>query len=324
MEYKLNFELVPDSCWYSNLRSILTPAQWDVVRKDAYARAEGRCMICGCPAKRLEAHERWEYDESTTGLVDGGTMRVEETGSGYRFTFDFTTKEGGSLTATMEGDLEFVNRAPIYSTLEDDYVVDLTDAECELNYWGNVGEYGVWMVQIVNDEIGSDGFSSQIAAPYLDETGIPTGTYTASKEVEPGTFLPGELDGSNMVSGTWYVGGFDGQSYTKQAPAVDGEIRVTNNGDGTYEISFECIDDAEVPHTFSGSWSGTAIYENAGNAVRSLVVSPNVPDEAGRAAVRAAKLTEARAAKPADTGKQKLSVVRAADNAGKALRASKY
>ena len=36
------------------------------------------------------------------------------------------------------------------------------------------------------------------------------------------------------------------------------------------------------------------------------------------------KLTEARAAKPADTGKQKLSVVRAADNAGKALRASKY
>ena len=244
-------------------------------------------------------------------------MRIEETGSGsgYRFTFDFTTKEGGSLTATMEGDLEFFNRAPIYSTLEDDYVVDLTDAECKLNYWGNVGDYGVWMVQIVSDEIGSDGFSSQIASPHLDETGIPTGTYTASKGVEPGTFLPGEMSSNNMVSGTWYVGGFNGQSYTERAPAVDGEIRVTNNGDGTYVIDFECTDDAEVPHTFSGSWSGTAIYGNAGNAVRSLVVSPNVPDEAGRAAVRAAKLTEARAAKPAD---------RAADNAGKALRASKY
>lgn len=67
MEYKLNFELVPDSCWYSNLRSILSPAQWDVVRKEAYARAGGRCMICGAPAKRLEAHERWEYDE-TAGI----------------------------------------------------------------------------------------------------------------------------------------------------------------------------------------------------------------------------------------------------------------
>ncbi len=60
---KLNFELVPDSCWYSNLRSILSPAQWDVVRKEAYARANGRCMICGAKTSRLEAHERWEYDE---------------------------------------------------------------------------------------------------------------------------------------------------------------------------------------------------------------------------------------------------------------------
>ena len=60
---KLNFELVPDSCWYSNLRSILSPAQWDVVRREAYARAGGRCMICGAPAKRLEAHEQWSYDE---------------------------------------------------------------------------------------------------------------------------------------------------------------------------------------------------------------------------------------------------------------------
>lgn len=60
---KLNFELVPDSCWYSNLRSILTPAQWDTVRKEAYARAGGKCSICGGQSPRLEAHEQWEYDE---------------------------------------------------------------------------------------------------------------------------------------------------------------------------------------------------------------------------------------------------------------------
>lgn len=63
MDYKLQFELVPDSCWYSNLRSFLTPAQWDRVRRDAYARAGGKCMICNRPARRLEAHERWDYDE---------------------------------------------------------------------------------------------------------------------------------------------------------------------------------------------------------------------------------------------------------------------
>lgn len=62
---KLDFELVPDSCWYSNLRSILSRAQWDFIRKDAYARAEGKCMICGRKVARLEAHERWAYNMET-------------------------------------------------------------------------------------------------------------------------------------------------------------------------------------------------------------------------------------------------------------------
>jgi hypothetical protein len=62
-EFKLTFELVPDGCWYSNLRSILKPKQWDIIRKEAYSRADGRCMICARKANRLEAHERWSYDE---------------------------------------------------------------------------------------------------------------------------------------------------------------------------------------------------------------------------------------------------------------------
>lgn len=61
--FKLKFELVPDGCWYSNLRIVLKPSQWDVIRRDAYARANGKCMICGRPSKRLEAHEKWSYDE---------------------------------------------------------------------------------------------------------------------------------------------------------------------------------------------------------------------------------------------------------------------
>ncbi len=61
--YKLTFELVPDGCWYSNLRSALTPSQWDKIRRAAYAKANGKCSICGRPTARLEAHERWSYDE---------------------------------------------------------------------------------------------------------------------------------------------------------------------------------------------------------------------------------------------------------------------
>ena len=62
-DLKLNFELVPDGCWYSNLRSVLKPKAWDIIRKDAYQRAGGKCMICARKATRLEAHERWSYDE---------------------------------------------------------------------------------------------------------------------------------------------------------------------------------------------------------------------------------------------------------------------
>ncbi len=61
--YKLNFELVPDSCWYSNLRTLLKPSMWDVIRRKAYAESGGKCVICGAKPKRLEAHEQWEYDE---------------------------------------------------------------------------------------------------------------------------------------------------------------------------------------------------------------------------------------------------------------------
>lgn len=60
---KLNFELVPDSCWCSNLRSALPKETWDRIRKKAYARANGKCSICKSSTSRLEAHERWSYDD---------------------------------------------------------------------------------------------------------------------------------------------------------------------------------------------------------------------------------------------------------------------
>ena len=54
-KYKLDFQLVPDGCWYTNLRSALPKEAWDRLRRAAYARAGGRC--------RLEAHEVWGYDD---------------------------------------------------------------------------------------------------------------------------------------------------------------------------------------------------------------------------------------------------------------------
>ena len=61
-KFKLNFELVPEECWRANLRSFLKSEDWDKIRRSAYAKAGGRCSICGARG-RLEAHEQWSYDD---------------------------------------------------------------------------------------------------------------------------------------------------------------------------------------------------------------------------------------------------------------------
>ncbi len=62
---KLSFEIIPTSVWGYNLRSELSKSAWDYIRKDAYEKSNGKCTICGAYRKRLEAHERWEFDIST-------------------------------------------------------------------------------------------------------------------------------------------------------------------------------------------------------------------------------------------------------------------
>lgn len=63
----LSVELVPSSCWFSNLRSSLTEDQWKDFKKLTYLRASYRCEICGGKGAQwpVEAHEVWQYDDNT-------------------------------------------------------------------------------------------------------------------------------------------------------------------------------------------------------------------------------------------------------------------
>lgn len=42
---KLTIELVPSTAWYSNVRSNVTQAEWDVLRKECYKKAGYVCEI---------------------------------------------------------------------------------------------------------------------------------------------------------------------------------------------------------------------------------------------------------------------------------------
>lgn len=62
---KLTIELVPQTSWFSNVRSEVTQTQWDVIRKSVYSKAYDICEICGGvgPKHPVECHEIWSYDD---------------------------------------------------------------------------------------------------------------------------------------------------------------------------------------------------------------------------------------------------------------------
>jgi hypothetical protein len=66
----LYVDLVPRSCFFTNARSHLTRRDWVRLREYIYARAGNRCEVCDRARTdgrraRLDAHERWSFDEAT-------------------------------------------------------------------------------------------------------------------------------------------------------------------------------------------------------------------------------------------------------------------
>jgi len=64
---KLQIELVPRKCFWSNVRSNIKKSQWDKIRKSVYQKAGFICEICGGKGTRhpVECHEVWKYDPVT-------------------------------------------------------------------------------------------------------------------------------------------------------------------------------------------------------------------------------------------------------------------
>ncbi len=59
---RLFVDLIPSTCWFTNVRSCVLPADWNRLRKFVYERAGNQCECCLEKNCRLDAHERWHYD----------------------------------------------------------------------------------------------------------------------------------------------------------------------------------------------------------------------------------------------------------------------
>ena len=62
---KLTIELVPQTCWYANVRKLVTYSQWEVIKRVTRRAAHSICQICGGVGKRwpVECHEIWQYND---------------------------------------------------------------------------------------------------------------------------------------------------------------------------------------------------------------------------------------------------------------------
>lgn len=64
---KLTVELIPETCWFSNVRSSITRFEWDKIKKQVSSAAWDCCEICGGvgPRHPVECHEVWNYNDET-------------------------------------------------------------------------------------------------------------------------------------------------------------------------------------------------------------------------------------------------------------------
>ena len=73
---KLKMELVPESCWWSNVRNNINKEDWNLIKKDTHIKPGYKCEICGETGDEwpVECHEKWEYNnedriQKLTGFI---------------------------------------------------------------------------------------------------------------------------------------------------------------------------------------------------------------------------------------------------------------
>lgn len=197
------------------------------------------------------AEQMGEDGSVTIGLAADGCMSISSEAGDCVISCSLTTAEGYSITADWRGPLSVTAIPDPISTLTGDYTLDLTGAEATADYCGDY--YGTggsdWRLTITSTT-GSDSFQTDFVTSgtsYSD--GIGSGTYTGVVDLpSPGQYLIGWAMG-DYTGGTLYLGGEN-----EIAPAVSGDMTITDNGDGTHTVSFAFTDDAG--HIWDGNWTG--------------------------------------------------------------------
>lgn len=194
--------------------------------------------------------------------IESGSATVSKTSDSYKITLDLVTTEGKSIKGTYEGSLEIVDESGDggdeggNTTLEGDYVLDLSKAEAALTYYGDYYENGLanWILDIVDNT--GDEIVIELVTPATSTTELPIPEKQYNMSVDNGVGVIAGASNGGYTSGTWYYDAstIDDDGYvTGYAAAIDGNVKLSKDGDKT-TVTFEFVD--ELYNLFSGTWTG--------------------------------------------------------------------
>ena len=170
------------------------------------------------------------------------------------------TFEGGySLTTSIITDY--------VSSLTKDTVIDVSNCSASVSSYGDYWScgYNNWCIEFLcNDGMK---YGTYLVIDFLsDSTTDFTGTYVASgfsaedetmPDFRANVFVPGfrVADDADLLLGSLYMVYKDGLCVS-QAPLYEGTVTITSNGDGTYTVVIDALDDAPKQNRITLTWTG--------------------------------------------------------------------
>lgn len=188
--------------------------------------------------------------------------------SGNRFELEAVV-DNTEYHVTFEGDYSLTTSiiTDYVSSLTKDAVIDVSNCSASVSsygdYWGC--GYNNWCIEFLcNDGMK---YGTYLVIDFLSNSTTDfTGTYVASgfsaedetmPDFRANVFVPGfrVADDADLLLGSLYMVYKDGLCVS-QAPLYEGSVTITSNGDGTYTIVIDALDDAPRQNRITLTWTG--------------------------------------------------------------------
>ena len=203
--------------------------------------------------------------------MEGWAMPLEDaklTVSGNRFYLEAFVNNT-DYHVTFEGDYSLSSYiiTDYVSSLQEDTIIDVSNCCAAVSSYGDYWDCGCnnWCIEFLCNDGMTQG--TYVVIDFLSNSSTDfTGSYidsgfTAEDETKPdfraGTFVPGfrVSSDSDLLLGSLFMVYKDGLCVS-QAPLYEGTINISANGDGTYTIVIDALDDAPEQHRITLSWTG--------------------------------------------------------------------